>query len=192
MKSVRKGAFRSVRGVIIIMSHRKQRHYCNEIRDIFPNHFNGKKVLEVGSLDINGNNNRLFENCELLRIDLGPGKNVDLVCHGADLDHPDNSYETILSTEAFEHDSRLEETLKNIIRLLSNGGLFIFTCAGIGRKEHGTSAYHSFASPYTLDFYKNRSEDEIRRIIDIDETFETYEFQFNATSSDHYFWGIKK
>jgi len=174
------------------MAHAQQNKFCKKIKNFLPKYFRNKKVLEVGSMDINGNNNHLFKkNCDLFKIDLGPGENVDLVCHGADLDHPDNTYEVVISTEAFEHDSRLGETLQNIVRLLSRGGLFIFTCARKGRPEHGTKQYLAFASPHTLDFYQNRSEADIRGLIDIDETFRLYKFETNADPQDLYFWGIK-
>ena len=174
------------------MAHSQQNEFCKKIRYSLPRYFRNTKALEIGSLDINGNNNHLFEkNCNLFKIDLGAGKNVDLVCHGADLDHPDGAYEVIISTEAFEHDNRLEETLRNIVRLLSKGGLFLFTCAGEGRPEHGTKQHLAFASPHTLDFYQNRSEADIRKLIDIDETFRLYKFETNANPQDLYFWGIK-
>ncbi len=153
-------------------------------------YFRNKKVLEIGSQDINGNNNELFTNCNVTRIDLGSGPNVDMVCHGADLDHPDESYDSIISTEAFEHDSRLDETLKNIVRLLRSGGIFVFTCAASKRQEHGTYGFDSTASPHTLDFYQNRSEAEVREIIDVDKIFVSH--KFIDTGSDLQFWGIKR
>ena len=172
------------------MAHKEQRDFI----DTFLNseHFKGKKVLEVGSQDVNGNNNHLYNNCDVLRIDLGPGKNVDLVCNGADLDHPDETYDSIISTEAFEHDARFNETLKNIVRLLKSGGLFVFTCAARNRPEHGTRRTDVFSSPHTLDFYQNVSEEQIRDIIDVDEVFSFYEFREIRNNHDLQFWGIKR
>jgi len=170
------------------MAHYAQQEFIN--RFVGTEYFNGKKVLEVGSQDINGNNNHLYSNCDVLRIDLGSGKNVDLVCNGADLDHPDETYDAIVSTEAFEHDSRFDETLRNIVRMLKSGGIFIFTCAGRDRAEHGTHQTDEFSSPHTLDFYKNRDEKEVNQIIDCKKTFS--QWQFVDTGQDLQFWGIKK
>ena len=174
------------------MAHPEQQQYCTKIRDRFPEYFKEKKVLDVGSQDINGNNRYLFENCLILGIDLGPGRNVDFVCHGADLEHPDESYDFIISTEAFEHDSRFEESLKNITRMLKSGGMFLFTCASTGRPEHGTSESHPGNSPHTLDFYQNRTEEEVKGLLDLDDIFQSYEFENNTVSCDLSFWGIKK
>ena len=172
--------------------HLEQQDFVNRFYGL--SHFRNKKVLEIGSQDINGNNNHMYllneaDSCDVLRIDLGPGHNVDLVCNGADLDHPDGTYDTILSTEAFEHDARFDETLKNVVRLLKSGGLFVFTCAASLRGEHGTHETDEGSSPHTLDFYKNRSEEEVRSIIDVDKVFVSYEFV--DTGYDLYFWGIK-
>ena len=170
------------------MAHYAQQEFIN--RFVGTEHFNGKKVLEVGSQDINGNNNHLYNNCDVLRIDLGTGRNVDLVCNGADLDHPDETYDAIVSTEAFEHDARFKETLENIVRLLKSGGIFIFTCAARDRSEHGTHQTDHFSSPHTLDFYKNRDEKEVKSIIDVKKTFVS--FEFIDTGQDLQFWGIKR
>ena len=64
------------------MAHREQRFFCEAVRNTFPQYFNGKKVLEVGSLDINGSIRDLFQNCEYTGIDLGEGKGVDVICPG--------------------------------------------------------------------------------------------------------------
>jgi len=172
------------------VAHRMQKNFIKEFIDA--DHFRNKKVLEVGSQDINGNNNYLFQNCDVLRIDLGEGRNVDLVCHGADLDHESESYDSIISTEAFEHDSRFDETLKNIIRLLKSGGLFVFTCAGPSRREHGTTKHSRRASPHTNDFYQNRTEGEVRQIINVDDIFKSYEFRSIREGADLQFQGVKK
>jgi hypothetical protein len=45
------------------MAHQAQQDFCNSVRQLFPDHFRGKTVLDVGSLDINGNNRYLFTDC---------------------------------------------------------------------------------------------------------------------------------
>ena len=182
------------------MAHHAQQEFINRFMGFPLLCGAGRKVLEVGSQDINGCNNRLYDYGgridkkehlpDVLRIDLGPGRNVDLVCNGADLDHPDETYDAIVSTEAFEHDARFDETLRNIVRMLKSGGIFIFTCAASKRAEHGTHQTDTFSSPHTLDFYKNRSEEEVRSIIEVDEVFSSYEFI--DTGQDLQFWGIKR
>ena len=103
------------------MGHPSQKVFCMRVRSRFPHHFTGKRVLDVGSQEIfPGDNNRhLFTDCTVLGVDLGPGTNVDKVVHVANLILPPESFDTIISTEAFGHDSRFGESLRNILRLLS-------------------------------------------------------------------------
>ena len=61
-----------------------------------------KKVLDVGSGDINGNNRYLFENCEYEGNDVIETSNVKIVSKTKDLQFEDNYFDTILSTECFE------------------------------------------------------------------------------------------
>jgi SAM-dependent methyltransferase len=171
------------------MAHYEQIEYCSMISWKFPDKFKNCKVLDVGSLDINGSNRGWFVDCEYIGLDIGVGKNVDVVCKAHEYDAPDESFDTIISTECFEHDKYLPETLKKIVKLLKLGGLFVFTCATTGRAEHGTEGFTPKESPFTPDYYKNVTEKDVREIIDIDKIFEKYEF--NILGTDLRFWGIK-
>jgi hypothetical protein len=42
------------------------------------------------------------------------------------------------------------------------------------------------------DYYKNLTEIDIRKCIDIDNIFSEYEFEVEYNHCDLYFWGIKK
>lgn len=180
------------------MAHPEQRNYCLSVKQKFPNYFSKKKVLDVGSLDINGCNKPLFESCEYLGIDIGVGPNVDLVCKGHELDYADEYFDTIVSTECFEHDMHFTETLKNIVRMLKPEGLFFFTCGGDGRGEHGTLRTDTFSSPLTTrhspnwaNYYRNVNESWFRDIIVPEDHFENFKFSYLAATQDFQFYGIK-
>lgn len=180
------------------MAHQQQIDFCTSVRQRYPEFFNNRIVLDIGSLDINGNNQYLFDECLYLGIDLFPGKNVDLVSTGHSIHFPDESIDTIISSECFEHDQFYPDTLKNIIRMLKPGGAFIFTCATTGRPEHGTRRTTPDDAPFIqsfgewADYYKNLEESDIRKELDVDAIFEQYEFSTNSESKDLYFWGLKK
>jgi len=184
------------------MAHKEQRDFCFRVKEKFPEYFKNKKVLDIGSLDINGSNKDLFEDCNYLGIDVGEGKNVDLISVGHLFDGPDNSFDTIISTEVFEHDMYYEQTIKNILRMLKPGGLFLFTCAAPGRPEHGTRRQGEWCAPLLLqiseewaDYYKNLDEFDVRKIGGFDETFPDSHFELNNIyldiPADLYFYGIK-
>lgn len=180
------------------MAHPEQKEFCLKVKDLFPNYFNNKLVLDVGSLDINGSNKFLFENCFYYGIDIGEGPNVDFVSKAHEFNADDSSYDIIISTECFEHDMYYNLSLNNIIRILKSNGLFIFTCATIGRAEHGTRRTSPEDAPLLYsennwnDYYKNLTEQDIREVLDIDSIFKEYNFEVNDISHDLYFWGIKK
>lgn len=180
------------------MAHKEQAAYCNRIKNKFPEFFKNKKCLDVGSLDINGNNKILFENCDYTGIDIGPGKNVDVVCVAHEFSAPDETYDVIISTECFEHDMHYEKTIKNIYRMLKPGGLFLFTCATTGRGEHGTARTTPENAPLTHKFsdwsnyYKNLTEEDVENIEHLPNIFKEYEFETNQITCDLYFYGIKK
>ena len=180
------------------MAHIEQQNFCLRMKNLFPDHFKNKKVLDAGSLDVNGNNRYLFEESEYIGVDVGPGKNVDIVCKIHDFEAPDSSYDTIISTECFEHDQYYELSISNLYRMLKPGGFFIFTCATTGREEHGTRRSHPSAAPLLInldswgDYYKNLTEEHIRDFQNLDELYSKYSFEVNDISHDLYFYGIKK
>lgn len=180
------------------MAHAEQINFCKYVKEKLPEYFTNKSILDIGSLDVNGNNRYLFNNCEYFGIDIGNGNNVDFVSLGHEF-KSDKKYDVVISTECFEHDPYYDKTIKNAINnLLINGGLFLFTCATTGREVHGTISNHPYCSPLSItknqfqNYYKNLTEDDIRNVIDINNEFISYEFDVNLNICDLYFWGIKK
>lgn len=184
------------------MAHKEQHDFCLRVKEKLPQFFKNKRVLDIGSLDINGSNRDLFENCNYLGLDVGEGKNVDVVSVGHLFDGPDEYFDTIISTEVFEHDMYYEKTIQNIMRMLKPGGLFLFTCAAPGRPEHGTRRLGQDCAPLLLqiseewaDYYKNLSEEDVRKISNFNETFPDGSFELNnihlEIPADLYFYGVK-
>lgn len=180
------------------MAHQQQKDFCLSVKNKFPSFFRDKLVLDIGSLDINGNNQYLFENSGYIGIDLLPGRNVDFTSKGHELQFPDESFDVIISTECFEHDPFYAKTINNIVRMLKPGGLFLFSCATTGRPEHGTRRTTPEDAPFTHefgewgDYYKNLDENDIREVIKIDEIFFDFEFSVQNDTFDIYFWGLKR
>lgn len=175
------------------MAHQAQREFCERIRSRFQSKFDdpGAVILDCGSLDINGNNRYLFASSDYLGIDVGPGKNVDRVCRIHEFDAPNDTYDIIISTECFEHDEFYAESLLNITRMLKPGGLFLFTCATTGRPEHGTTRSDPGSAPFTNNYYKNLTAEDINDAMPLEE-YERHGFSGNVQACDLYFWGIKR
>lgn len=189
------------------MAHKEQWIFCDKVKSKFPEKFKNTKVLDIGSFDVNGNEKFLFEECEFYGLDLSEGPGVDIVCPAQNYDAPDESYDTIISCECWEHNPFYRESIQNAVRILKSGGLFLFTCATTGRPVHGVKYLENdskikYKNWKTLpnvskedwdnEYYMNLTEDDIRKTINIDEIFSSYEFEIEKNHCDLYFWGIKK
>ena len=118
--------------------HKQARDFTVFVQKLLLDFFKNKQVLDVGSGDINGNNRFLFEDCDYHGNDVIQARNVTIVSKTKDLPFNNNTFDTIVSTECFEHDPEYKESFQKIYDMLKPDGLFCFTCASTGRAEHGT------------------------------------------------------
>jgi SAM-dependent methyltransferase len=179
--------------------HPEARDFTLFVKKILINFFINKRVLDVGSGDINGNNRFLFENCEYDGNDVIQANNVTIVSKTKDLPFQDNTFDTIISTECFEHDPEYKESFIKIYNMLKQDGLFLFTCASTGRDEHGTrrtSPQDSYGTIGNLndmsDYYKNLTEIDLNDVLTLNNLFSVWDTYYNSRSKDLYFVGIKK
>ena len=179
--------------------HDQARNFTLFVKKILPFYFNNKKVLDVGSGDINGNNRFLFENCEYNGNDVIKAPNVTIVSKTKDLPFENNFFDTIVSTECFEHDPEYKESFIKIYSMLKPDGLFCFTCASTGRGEHGTRRTTPSDSYGTIgnlddmsDYYKNLTEIDLNEVLNLNELFSVWDTYYGANTKDLFFVGIKK
>ena len=173
------------------MAHKAQQDFCQRIQQKLPHKFKGVSVIDIGSLDINGNNRFLFEDYTYTGLDLGEGLNVDVVCPG----HEHSSsvpYDVAISTECLEHDEHWRRTLQNMYALTKPGGIVLITCASTKRGEHGTRKTSPANAPFIQDYYGNLTEKDFREVLDIEKGFSEWEFQSGRSAQDLYFYGVKK
>lgn len=179
--------------------HLEANRFIISVKQKLPHFFINKRVIDIGSGDINGNNRSLFQNCEYIGVDVIQAPNVDIVSRAKDLPSTLSTFDVVISSECFEHDMQLYDTFQRIIELLKPDGLFLFTCAGIGRGEHGTlrtSPTDSYSlkqtdSTWYPNYYQNLSMDDIVKIIPLETYFSEVHFYRNDTSKDLYFYGIR-
>lgn len=170
------------------MAHPEQENFVKLTMEKYPS-FRTGTVLEVGSLNVNGSIRKFFNSPKYVGVDVAKGPDVDVVTAGH-LYESEEQFDVVCSTECFEHDEHYRLTLKKMYDLLRDGGLFFFTCASTGRREHGTKRTGVLwgTSP---DYYKNITEEDVREVLDVDKLFDEPEFFYQETSKDLYFRGIK-
>ncbi len=156
--------------------HHEVLHFVYEKKQQYPEYFNNARVLEIGSRTISNQPTIRchFKNCDHTGVDVSSGPNVDIVSKGHKF-KSSQLFDTAISCECFEHDPFYEKTIMNMIHNLKPKGLLIFTCASIGRSEHGTRKSDPLASiqgshpedfEYDIfqDYYKNLTAENFKSI----------------------------
>lgn len=178
------------------MAHPDQLQFVGFVARFLPRHFARTRVLEIGSLDINGSVRRFFpEPVRYVGIDVADGPGVDRVGLGHEFHEDEGRWDAVLSCESFEHNPHYRETFANMIRLARPGALVLFTCAATGRPEHGTSRTSPEASPLTVErgweYYRNLSQGDFAAA-EITGAFDAHAFFRNFRSADLYFAGLTR
>jgi len=177
------------------MAHYQQLKFVENFSKIF---FQNKKItiLEIGSWDVNGTLRSYFNNVEnYIGLDLEKGPGVDIVYDGEKFPLKEmwGKIDLSISCECFEHNPFYLKNFHQMINCTNSDGVVLFTCATIGRHEHGTTATnpdHSPASAKIFDYYKNLKPSNFKTIIKKN-LFYKHKFYKNDVSKDLYFLGIK-
>lgn len=174
--------------------HKTQVEWCLKLKKDYPQFFVKKRVLDVGSLDINGTNRILFRKCKYIGIDVIPGKNVDVVSIAHEY-QPDTLFDVVLSTNTLEHDIHYKKTLKKMVEVLKPGGL-MFISAPYKWHVHGTKKIRPHSSGTSqmneewANYYKNLTIEDITENLDLPSIFK--EFYIGIAGRDLRFWGFKR
>lgn len=152
----------------------------------WPKVFTNRRVLEVGSRDINGNNRKHFTGCTYTGLDCQAGPNVDLVGLAHEVALPPASFATVISTELLEHDPHWRLTLAAMVRWLQPGGALLITCATHGRAEHGMGDGYGPNRSY----YQNLDAEHLLSVFGFTR-FDLMVLSIEHTHHDLQFFGIK-
>jgi hypothetical protein len=178
------------------MSHPQQMAFFQALANAYPEHFHRARVIEVGSLDLNGSVRTVFSDCQYTGYDLAPGPGVDVAEQGQLIGAPTASAQTLVSAECFEHNPFWVETFSNMLRLSAPGGFIAISCATTGRQEHGTARTNPADSPLTgaagWGYYRNLDADDFVSTFNLPGWFGAYHFLFCPQTFDLYFYGLRK
>ena len=175
------------------MAHPAQVEWCEKIKEDHPKYFRNKRVLDVGSLDINGNNKYLFDDCEYIGLDVVPGPNVDVISI-AHMYTPSAQFDVVLSTNTLEHDLYWQQTLCAMLKNLRPAGLMFFSVAS-NWHEHGTKRTtpdQSGTSEMGVEwenYYRNLREIDLYKTLNWNQLAR---YGVSTFERDLRFWAIKK
>lgn len=127
--------------------------YVEQHKDKF-----GGRVLEVGSLNVNGSIREVID--VEVGIDLQEGKDVDIVMAAETLlDHfGPEAFDTVISCETLEHIEYWREALEAMWCVLKVGGWFLLTAASLRDGFHG---YPSDYWRFTRDMLRYMYPDHV-------------------------------
>lgn len=174
------------------MSHPAQMEFVAEVKGLFPEMFIGRRVLEVGSLDVNGSVRRFFDGCEYTGLDIvdGPGVDVARLAHT----YKAKPFEVVISCEMLEHDPHWAKTLRAMARLTAPGGLLVVTCAGPRRRVHSPYGDTGLCAPPELaGFYRNMTAEDLTAGLGLDGGgWARYAVRYASGYADLYLWAQKE
>jgi len=102
----------------------------------------GKKILEVGSANLNGGLRSYLENLsprDYVGVDIQQAPGVDIVLRAEDLvkHFGENKFDFVVSTEVLEHIADWITVINNLKKILSPDGVILLTTRSVGFPYHG-------------------------------------------------------
>ena len=95
-----------------------------------------KKILDVGSYDVNGTMKPIFERGQYIGLDMESGPNVDVVGISHDIPFKNDTFDIVISSSCFEHDDMFWISFHEMCRVLKPGG-YMYIQAPSNGPYHG-------------------------------------------------------
>ena len=95
-----------------------------------------KKILDVGSCDVNGTMKPIFKKGIYVGLDIEEGPNVDVVGISHNLPFENEEFDIIISSSCFEHDDMFWISFQEMCRVLKPNG-YIYINAPSAGPYHG-------------------------------------------------------
>lgn len=118
------------------------------------NEIEGKRIIEVGSRDVNGSISPLIKSYnpqEYIGVDIIKGPGVNVICSAENLvsEFGEQSFDVVISTELLEHVRDWKLVIHNIKSICKTNGIILLTTRSYGFGYHG----------YPYDFWRYEIED---------------------------------
>ena len=95
-----------------------------------------KKILDVGSYDVNGTMKPIFKKGQYVGLDMEAGPNVDIVGVSHNIPFEKDEFDIVISSSCFEHDDMFWISFQEMCRVLKPGG-YMYVQAPSNGPYHG-------------------------------------------------------
>ncbi len=172
------------------------------------------KILDIGSLDVNGSYKHFFQNFQYIGLDMVKGKNVDFVPKNpyAWDELPKENFDIVITGQTFEHAEFFWLTMKEMARVLKVGGYMCIVVPNIAEEHrYPVDCYRFYTdgmialarwvnmkpihasvncapSAQNMEWYSNNMRDAFlicQKVTDNIE-FSPHDYVFQAPSTDEY------
>lgn len=162
------------------------RHQTRDlIEKLVKDHGPFTKVLDVGSLNVNGAVVDIFPEGSYLGVDMREGDNVDRIINGHDLMEffDPESFDLVICVDTFEHDDKFWLTLENCRKLVKPGGYLFLGVPARNCPEHDHPGDYWRFMPQSMKLFLEGFEDQF---IDIQ-----IDDHSHIAEDEIYGWGLK-
>ena len=109
---------------------------AEKFRNKYFQDISSKKILDIGSYNLNGTLKPIFQNADYTGLDMEEGPNVDIVSSSHDIPFEDNTFDIVLSSSCFEHDDMFWLSFTEMCRVVKLGG-YLYVQAPQNGPYHG-------------------------------------------------------
>lgn len=95
-----------------------------------------KKILDIGSYDVNGTMKPIFQKGQYIGLDMEQGPNVDIVGVSHEVPFEKDEFDIVISSSCFEHDDMFWISYQEMCRVLKPGG-YMYVQAPSNGPYHG-------------------------------------------------------
>jgi len=136
--------------------HDANRRFWEYCAKTYPAYFmRPSKVLEAGSLNVNGSVRHYFDVDSYVGLDWREGPGVDKVCFAHEMEFP-YLFDTIASASMLEHDPFWDRSIHALVKHLAPDGILVMTWGAMKNVPHCFAAspddrFHALAPKKVLD-----------------------------------------
>ena len=121
--------------------HYENRLFWSRTVRQYPRYFQDpSRVIEFGSLNINGSLRDFFHVTDHVGIDWRPGPCVDVVSLAHEAPFEAETFDTVLSASMLEHDPHWKESLDKMISVMKPEGILVLTWGAARNPRHHPEA----------------------------------------------------